>query len=68
MWRHRGWINPYIEHSIPPNKFPARAVAYEAGADAMLENLRSNGRFHEDFVEKDGTERHGWVVFIPDEE
>ena len=63
MWRHDDWINPYKEGCpmfnedfTDPNI--GKAFAYEAGADAMLEKLRSLGV----------KEYHGTSVFIPDEE
>ena len=76
-WRPETWKNPY-QHaaSIPQNKFFNRDYyIYEAGADAMLEALKKEGRYYK--WKRIATVKvpslyqeqwKGWFTFIPDEE
>jgi len=89
-WRPEGWSNPYLHTTIAGSDFnndkerikqafiilEHDAQAYESGADAMLEALRSDrratvlesqGNYSLISVPTIGT-KLGKLVFIPDEE
>jgi hypothetical protein len=62
-WRPEGWENPKSQEQLlhPPGSLERISeIAYEAGADAMLEKLRAMGTPTEKFWP-------GKRVFIPDD-
>ena len=78
-WRPEGWNNIYntlyestkdteIELAVQAGM---QGLAYEAGADAILEALKKKGKY---ISRKDGEDMHpwteiydsGWLVFIPE--
>lgn len=88
-WRTKDWKNPYIARDYPDRNFEKQEVierqivAYEAGADAMLEVLKKGGKYwnyKENLFEDefglhpisipivDIKNKKGWLVFIPEEE
>jgi len=76
-WRPEGWKNPYIGEFNTTWTMALERVAYELGADAMLEALRKQGVHvdratafcclseHVTLSNKDNT---GTYLFIPDEQ
>ena len=70
MYRPEGWENPYENHSAVLKEM-GNEIAYEAGADAMLEALCTDEN-RIDCIDQYGTEPpnkvRGWLVFIPKEE
>jgi hypothetical protein len=69
-WRPEGWENPYAYKNLDAKPIDTgldfanvpEIVAYEAGADAMLEVLRKTG-----VATYDDKDRPGYLVFIPDD-
>ena len=69
MWRPEGWKNPFpIEaENNPDSAYAIGRRSFEAGADAMLERLKSQA--HQDWLATPaGESAKGKWVFIPDEE
>ena len=58
MYRPEGWDNPYREN----------AMAYEAGANAMLEALIRDGDPQHSNCGDECNDDKGYLVFIPKEE
>ena len=73
-WRpKKGWVNPYIETRFGNDRCVSDSpeeVAYEAGADAMLEALIKQGNPIEVYMTESGVKSRikGISVIIPDEE
>ena len=63
MWRPKDWKNPYEPIGADLKKM-GNQIAFEAGADALLEALIGNNQL--DHIEVMGKKCK--VVFIPDEE
>ncbi len=73
-WRPNGWLMTKVEKSYQdyPEEFTPFYAGFEAGADALLDCLKSQGQYGvgADFTNPAidlGIERKGWLVFIPDE-
>ena len=78
MYRHKGWENPYTLKDLvaKPKGNPIdmsnvpEMIAFETGADAILEGLKENGEFIDEnsiTFRKEWQDKKGWLVFIPDE-
>ena len=83
MYRPKEWKNPYEPTGADLKKM-GNQIAYEAGADAMLEGLRKTGIADMFYTNKEGevcgtsglplyipckaSPKRGVVVFISDEE
>ena len=76
--RPEGWKNPYnLKAKDLPQTFPLESnywinnntakVAYEAGADAMLEALRKTTNVHIPYYGDGFNGEMGVIVFIPDD-
>ena len=68
MYRPKDWENPYENHGAVLKEM-GNEIAFEAGADAMLEGLGENMVLSEIYDKDWYADRTGgkWV-FIPDEE
>ena len=77
-YRLEGWVNPYPRGSMAqPENIPELVLydLYEAGADAMLEALRKDGKYfgrgsvvNEDaYPDKKWVNVSGYLVFIPED-
>ena len=68
-YRPKDWKNPYENHGAVLKEM-GNEIAFEVGADAMLEKLKDNGTFtyghHSPDI--DDQEISGYWVFIPNEE
>ncbi len=74
MYRPKGWENPYVGEINTPWVNALEATAYEAGADAMLEELMKKST-KIDTAKEIGylfdtipVGVKGYLVFIPEEE
>jgi hypothetical protein len=70
-WRPEGWVNPFLTPRIIDNRYVDKSYhsAFEAGADAMLEALRTDSKllFRRDRHYTDKGVEIGTLVFIPDD-
>ncbi|KKL57048.1 hypothetical protein LCGC14_2239260 [marine sediment metagenome] len=76
MYRHKGWENPYTLKDLvaKPKGNPIdmsnvpEMIAFETGADAMLEGLIKEGLYNDAVYGFNGeVPRRGHLVFIPEE-
>ena len=80
MWRPKDWENPYYKQAEEVikvvgtytdggyiNQIKIVGSAYEAGADAMLEELRAMGGEPKTMLGLNNLFQNRKVVFIPDE-
>ncbi len=65
MYRPEGWKNPYSKTTCM--ECYDESGAFEAGADAMLEGLKSDGTHFPKGFSTAHLMKKGYLVFIPEE-